>query len=279
MTLPYCTFVRLQLSRTILNRTLNQPCKGLVLNRAMTCVSAIDARDSSFDREVICRLNFLGNTKATERHRTRTIKRLEPLTFSSASTATQPLVDASPPPTQSQPQNDKESKPFKRLPSDDELETVYRKLSEQLPRFFVETLDYNLYTKDIVFEDRIRGRVVKGINDYMLNLSFLRIKGHLSYSSIGFKILKITKHEEEAAVKVRWQIRGIPGWRVFLTFWRYLPFSRNNQPMSSDVYDGFSTFFVNSEGKIYRHVADKMMPDDDKLLRKSPLDKIPVNLV
>lgn len=29
-------------------------------------------------------------------------------------------------------------------------------------------------------------------------------------------------------------------------------------------YDGFSTFYVNSDGVIYKHVCDKMMPDDDK---------------
>ncbi|RZF32091.1 hypothetical protein LSTR_LSTR015479 [Laodelphax striatellus] len=38
-------------------------------------------------------------------------------------------------------------------------------------------------------------------------------------------------------------------------------------------YDGFSVFHVNGEGKIYKHVLDKMQPDDDKqeLVHKTPL--------
>lgn len=34
--------------------------------------------------------------------------------------------------------------------------------------------------------------------------------------------------------------------------------------ISFSWYDGFSTFYVGSDGLIYKHVADKMMPDDDK---------------
>lgn len=48
-------------------------------------------------------------------------------------------------------------------------------------------------------------------------------------------------------------------------FWRYklweLKKVLNDQ---ESWYDGFSTFYVGSDGLIYKHVVDKMMPDDDK---------------
>ena len=138
----------------------------------------------------------------------------------------------------------------------------------------------------MIFEDNIRNLKTKGVNDYMINISMLKIKAHLSYSSVGLKLLKITKHEDEGTVKVRWQIRGISGWRIIFTFWRYVPTLYNKglteQP-KSDIYDGFSTFYVNSDGKIYRHIADKMMPDDERVTvretKTNPLSKIPVNLI
>lgn len=36
--------------------------------------------------------------------------------------------------------------------------------------------------------------------------------------------------------------------------------------------DGFSTFYVNNEGLIVRHIADKVMPDEDKEL--NPIEKV-----
>lgn len=36
-------------------------------------------------------------------------------------------------------------------------------------------------------------------------------------------------------------------------------------------YDGFSTFYVGGNGKIYKHVADKVMPDQDMLQKEKDL--------
>lgn len=36
--------------------------------------------------------------------------------------------------------------------------------------------------------------------------------------------------------------------------------------------DGFSTFYVNSDGLIVRHIADKVMPDEDK--EPSSIEKV-----
>jgi hypothetical protein len=224
------------------------------------------------------------------------LTRSKSLVFSASSpNATQPqiddpVLDASPPIAQPEPFGNKQStnqKSSKRtrqepgLPSSDQLETVQRELSETLPKLFVSTHKFTLYTDDLIFEDHIRKVATKGIRDYIVNISLLRIKGHLSYSGIALKILKITKHEDEGTVKVRWQIRGIPGWRVIFTFWRYVPeiFAKKGENInpSSDVWDGFSTFYVNNEGKIYRHLADKLMPDDEKIATTTevnPLSKI-----
>lgn len=43
-------------------------------------------------------------------------------------------------------------------PSEEQLSLVYEKLKENLPMLFVSPLDYRMYTNDIVFENRIRGK-------------------------------------------------------------------------------------------------------------------------
>lgn len=37
-------------------------------------------------------------------------------------------------------------------------------------------------------------------------------------------------------------------------------------------FDGFSTFYVNDKGLIVRHIADKVMPDEDK--QTNPIEKV-----
>lgn len=43
-------------------------------------------------------------------------------------------------------------------------------------------------------------------------------------------------------------------------------------PFHSRWIDGFSTFYVNNDGLIVRHIADKVMPDEDK--QSNPIEKV-----
>lgn len=138
----------------------------------------------------------------------------------------------------------------------------------QLPRFFNRSHCFHIYDKDIVFEDHIRGLVTRGIQPYMINFALLKMRGSLMYGSVRMNILKMTKHPEDGTVRVRWQVVGVSGWRLILTFWRYvpfrLPFSQKDESRPqefSDTTDGFSIFYLNSQGLVYKHVCDKMMPD------------------
>lgn len=40
-------------------------------------------------------------------------------------------------------------------------------------------------------------------------------------------------------------------------------------------YDGFSTYYLNGDGKVYKHVADKIMPDQDIVAKKEDLSIAP----
>jgi hypothetical protein len=61
----------------------------------------------------------------------------------------------------------------------------------------------------------------RGIFPYVKQVAWLRTVGHVKFAYVKFNILKITKHPDENAVKVRWRITGISGLKVMLNFWKY----------------------------------------------------------
>ncbi|PSN30521.1 hypothetical protein C0J52_24115 [Blattella germanica] len=129
-------------------------------------------------------------------------------------------------------------------PSNEHLDKVYNTLRETFNDFFC----------------------FSGLYHYVKQIALLRTVGHLKFAYVKFEILKITMHPEDGTVKIRWRIRGISGLKVLFTFWRYKLW--NIKEMFEDQeawYDGFSIFYVGEDGLVYKHIADKMMPDSDKV--------------
>lgn len=149
-------------------------------------------------------------------------------------------------------------------PSNEHLDKVYNVLKETLPDLFIQPLDYSIYHPDLIFENNIRGTRSVGIFYYVKQIALLRTIGHLKFAYVKFEILKITMHPEDGTVKVRWRIRGISGLKVLFMFWKFKLWNMkeifDNQ---ESWYDGFSTFYVGRDGLVYKHVADKMMPDSN----------------
>ncbi|XP_060812282.1 uncharacterized protein LOC132905219 [Bombus pascuorum] len=161
-----------------------------------------------------------------------------------------------------------------RNPIESNLQNVFDILRKDLPLLFVKQLDYGIYTKDIVFVNNIRGTTSVGIQDYFKQVAFLKIIGHLKYAFVKFEVLKMTMHPEDNSIKVRWRIVGMSGTRVFLTFWKIKVWNSKEQTENTPAwYDGFSTFYVNNDGKVFKHVVDKTMPDQNVTEKlKSPID-------
>lgn len=90
-------------------------------------------------------------------------------------------------------------------------------------------------------------------------MALLRTVGHLKFAYVKFEVLKITKHPEDYTVKVRWRIRGISAMKVMLNFWKFKLWKLKEVFEGQEAwYDGFSTFYVGSNGLIYKHVVDKV---------------------
>nr|CAG4644127.1 EOG090X09QP [Lepidurus arcticus] len=156
--------------------------------------------------------------------------------------------------------------PEKRLPDEVQLQKVANVLADTLPKLFVQPLDYTIYSMDVTFIDNIRGKKTTGLFNYVKQVALLRTFGHLRFAYVRFEILKMTIHPEDGTIKLRWSIRGISGLKVMFNFWRYKLWEWKKLKDKQEVwYDGLSTFHVGSDGVIHLHVADKMMPDEEKL--------------
>uniref|UniRef100_A0A336MBZ4 CSON013935 protein n=1 Tax=Culicoides sonorensis TaxID=179676 RepID=A0A336MBZ4_CULSO len=150
-------------------------------------------------------------------------------------------------------------------PDPGDLHKVFETLSNTLPTLFVKPMDYSIYSPNLIFEDNIRGRRTVGIYPYVKTVALLRTVGHLKYAYVKFTILRITKHPEDGTIRCRWRVVGISGLKVMFMFWRYKLWElRKAFDEEESWYDGFSTFYVGSDGLINKHVVDRMMPDDDK---------------
>ncbi|KAJ8949577.1 hypothetical protein NQ318_016208 [Aromia moschata] len=156
-------------------------------------------------------------------------------------------------------------------PSPEKLYNVYNVLRENLPNLFIKTMDYSIYHPEMIFEDNIRGIRTVGLYSYVKQVALLRTVGHFKFAYVMFEILKITQHPEDSTVKIRWRIRGISALKVMLTFWKYRlwNFKEIFDNQTESWYDGFSTFYVNVDGFVVKHVADKMMPDSDSVTEDS----------
>ncbi|XP_024874969.1 uncharacterized protein C6orf136-like isoform X2 [Temnothorax curvispinosus] len=112
-----------------------------------------------------------------------------------------------------------------------------------------------------------------GLVSYAKQLILLRFIGHMKLAHVKLDILKITMHSENDTVQVRWRIRGvITGWKVFSVFWKKNLENTTCHKISANQkiwYDGFFTLMLN--GKVYKHIADKMMPNQDTATKKKDM--------
>ncbi|XP_065200492.1 uncharacterized protein LOC135831721 [Planococcus citri] len=167
-------------------------------------------------------------------------------------------------------QNTEEPKDCGR-PSNEHLEKVFLTLSEDLPRLFVKPMNYGIFNRDVILENNIRGTRSVGITSYVSQIALLKAVGHFKFAHVKFVILKITKHPEEGTVKCRWRIQGISALRAIATFFTSKTGTTLQKISEPPIwYDGFSIYYLNSEGEIYKHVIDKMQPDDDKIVDEKP---------
>lgn len=70
----------------------------------------------------------------------------------------------------------------------------------------------------MVLEDNIRNIRTTGIVGYKQNATLFRMYSMVKYHKLEMKILKMTEHIDEACIKVRWRVEGLPNWQLLIHY-------------------------------------------------------------
>lgn len=115
------------------------------------------------------------------------------------------------------------------------LEQTIETLEQDLPTLFDRDISYDIYTQDISFKDPVNR--FQGKFNYRIIFWTLRFHAQLFFSEIYFDLHEVEGSGENTIV-AKWTVRGtlrVP-WKARLLF------------------DGYSTYKLNSEGQIYEHI-------------------------
>ncbi|XP_028394983.1 uncharacterized protein C6orf136 homolog isoform X2 [Dendronephthya gigantea] len=140
-------------------------------------------------------------------------------------------------------------------PSSEQLALVHLKLREELPSFFYGHHQYSIYSKNILFDNKLTRTRTRTLKSYKYIMNLMAYAGRFFWTGATLDIIRITKHSEDNTIRVRWTAKGIP--------WYRLPFfSLSGKPQSLfyRYVDGFSIFEVGRDGLVHCHRLDKVIP-------------------
>lgn len=155
------------------------------------------------------------------------------------------------------------------------LEMLAYQLTHDLTNIFMQRQDWSIYHKELVLQDNIRGLKVVGLEKYMLLINMLRLLAHIRFVYVRMSLLSLTKEQENGIIRVKWRVVGLGFGRMVLRYFPDRLWEKGNmERMSPSYLDGYSTFYVDSNSKIYQHTVDRVMEDKEKEVQKTVLQKL-----
>jgi len=155
-----------------------------------------------------------------------------------------------------------------------DLEKIASQLTDDISNFFMKAQNWNMYHKEMVLQDNIRGVKFVGLERYKMLVNIMRIIAHIRFLYVKMTILSVTK-EKQGTISVRWRVVGLGLMKMLVRYFPDRLWEKGSMERIAPVYfDGYSTYYVNSESKIYQHTVDRVMEDKDKGVRKSVFQKL-----
>lgn len=132
-------------------------------------------------------------------------------------------------------QTSKENKILSQSVYQSRVNRAIETLKSELPSLFVEDLSYDIYTKDIFFQDPVN--TFKGKFNYRIIFWTLRFHGRLFFTSLYFDLHDI-KQDASDIILANWTVRGT----------LRLPWD------ARILFNGTSRYKLTPEGLIYEHI-------------------------
>ncbi|MFB2875633.1 DUF2358 domain-containing protein [Floridanema aerugineum] len=116
-----------------------------------------------------------------------------------------------------------------------QIQQVITILEKDLPTLFEKDISYNIYTKDIYFQDPVNK--FKGKFNYRIIFWTLRFHGKLFFTELYFDLHDV-KQTAEDIILANWTVRG-----------------KLRLPWKANIFfNGYSTYKLTKEGLIYEHI-------------------------
>lgn len=155
------------------------------------------------------------------------------------------------------------------------LELISYQLTTDLTNMFMKRQEWRMYHPEMVFVDNIRGSRLAGLEKYMILINIMRMLAHVRFVYVRMTLLSVSKDEETSTIKIRWNIVGLGMVRLVLRYFPDRLWEKGNMERTAPAYlDGYSTFYVNSDNKIYLHSLDRVRPEQGKNINKSVIQRL-----
>lgn len=147
---------------------------------------------------------------------------------------------------------------------ENKLQKITKYLEEYAPQFFVRSMSYHIYDKDVIFENQITNKTTVGVFKYKMRIDLIKAWGNINFGYLRMDILHISYDPRDLVINVRWRICGIPGIRLIFQFWKY-KISKWSEIFKQEElwYDGVSHLYLNKNGLIYKHLVTKITPESN----------------
>jgi len=115
------------------------------------------------------------------------------------------------------------------------IQQLFKTLEKDLPTLFEKDISYDIYTKDIYFQDPVNK--FKGKFNYRIIFWTLRFHGQLFFTELYFDLHDV-KQTADDTILANWTVRGLLRlpWKPRLFF------------------NGYSTYKLTKDGLIYEHI-------------------------
>ncbi len=151
------------------------------------------------------------------------------------------------------------------LPGEGDLSRIRQILTRDLNCFFVGTPDLSVYRHDVIFDNRLSGQVTVGAVNYAKQWHMAKIYGNLRYVFVTLRVLSAAHNVGTGVIVVRWRVSGIKFLEMIMGYVPKRLWRQANLNEHADILmEAVSTFSVDAEGKIFKHVLDNKWEDREK---------------
>jgi len=139
-------------------------------------------------------------------------------------------------------------------------------LVKEVSGILIKRADYSLYHRDIILEDNIRGKTFVGGVEYIKQMGLFKIYMHIRFLYSRVAVDSMSIDVDDSTVVIKWRVSGLGMIKLFIFYFPKRLYRRKNmEEFSTQVASGISTYHIDNESKVIKHVLDVREVDRDRL--------------